>query len=246
MPRTGEIRVNTTTAYSQAKPAVRYRPDGSFVVVWESWMQDEASPAGYGVYARLFDSLGVPLSGEIAVNTYTADYQWYADVETFADNGFAVVWCSWEQDGADGGIYMQRFNCNGTQTRYGAAGEYDDGELPVAAAGSARCPDDSFVVCWSSWKQDGSREGVYLQMYDASGRKISFETPCNTTTAGFQWEPDIVGRSRPGDVIAVWSDWIGPTIDYDVTGRRIDAGRNLRGSCAPRRSAILPAARPRG
>jgi hypothetical protein len=219
LARTGEVRVNTTTAYSQAKPAVRYRPDGSFVVVWESWMQDEASPAGYGVYARLFDSLGVPLSGEIAVNTYTADYQWYADVETFADGGFTVVWCSWEQDGADGGIYMQRFNLNGTKR--GAEQQVNTTTanyqwLPRIR----RCPDESFVICWSSWKQDGSREGVYLQTYDASGRKVSFETPCNTTTAGFQWEPDIIGLG-PGDVMAVWSNWIDPTIEYDVTGRRM-------------------------
>lgn len=218
-PRTGEIRVNTTTAYSQAKPSIRYRPDGSFVVVWESWMQEGALAYGYGVYARLFDSLGVPLSGEIPVNTWTIDYQWYADVETFSDGGFAVVWCSWEQDGADGGIYMQRFNADGSKRG-------NERQVNTSTANYQWLPriqrtaDDSFVVCWSSWKQDGSREGVYLQMYDPEGRPTSFETRCNTRTESYQWEPDIAAIA-PGDILAVWSDWLDPQIDYEITARRI-------------------------
>ncbi len=218
-PRSGEIRVNTTTAYSQAKPAVRYRPDGSFVVVWESWQQDDQLVSGYGVYARHFDSLGVPLSGEFRVNSWTPDNQWYADIETFSDNSFAIVWCSWEQDGADGGISMQQYNADrtrrGTEVRVNTTtANYQ--WLPRIR----RNADDSFVVCWSSWKQDGSREGVYCQMYDADARKVSFETQVNTRTESFQWEPDIVAIA-PGDVFAVWADWFSPQLDYEVTARRI-------------------------
>ena len=42
-PRTPEFMVNTTVAYSQAKPAVKFFTDGSFVVVWESWKQDSST-----------------------------------------------------------------------------------------------------------------------------------------------------------------------------------------------------------
>ncbi len=233
-PRTGEIRVNTTTAYSQARPAVRYRPDGSFVVVWESWQQDDGLAAGYGVYARLFDSLGVPLSGEIAVNVWTPDFQWYADVETFSDNGFVVVWCSWEQDGADGGIYLQRFAVNGARRGVEERVNTTTAQyqwLPRIR----RNEDDSFVVCWSSWKQDGSREGVYLQMYDTEARKVSFETQVNSRTESYQWEPDIVAVA-PGDVFAVWSDWFSPQLDHEVTARRILPVRS-QGALAP--SALM-------
>ena len=229
-PRTGEIRVNTTTAFSQAKPAVRYRPDGSFVVVWESWHQDDDLIPGYGVYARLFDSLGVPLSGEFRVNAWTPDNQWYADVETFSDNSYAIVWCSWEQDGADGGIYLQRFAANGS--RRGV-----EERVNTSTANYQWLPrirrnaDDSFVVCWSSWKQDGSREGVYCQMYDADARKVSFETQVNTRTESYQWEPDIVAIA-PGDVFAAWADWLSPQLDYEVTARRVVPVRP-QGALAP-------------
>ncbi len=217
LARSGDIRVNSTTAYSQAKPAVRFRPDGSFVVVWESWAQD--APAGYGVVARVFDSTGTPLSAEIQVNTYTADYQWYADVETFPDNGFAVVWCSWEQDGWDGSIVYQRFGQDGARR---------GGEVLVNTTTSQyqwlprirRTPANGSLVIWSSWKQDGSREGVYAQLLDSTGRKLSFETPCNTTTESFQWEPDAVVTGT-GEFLATWSSWGQAGMDYDVVARQV-------------------------
>ncbi|MCC6397583.1 MAG: hypothetical protein IT282_11245 [Bacteroidetes bacterium] len=216
-PATGEIRVHTTTAFSQAKPAVKFRADGSFVVVWESWGQDAAG--GYGVYARLFDSTGTPLSGELQVNTYVADYQWYADVETFSNNSFAVVWCSWEQDGADGSIVMQRFAPDGSRI---------GGEQIVNTTTAyyqwlpriRRYANDDFAVVWSSWKQDGDREGVYAQLFDGSGRKTSFETPCNTTTHSFQWEPDATALDD-GALLAVWSSWGQTGEDYEIVGRLV-------------------------
>jgi hypothetical protein len=218
-PLTGEFMVNTTIAYSQAKPAVTKRRDGSFVVVWESWKQDSSTPAGYGMYARLFGRNGAPLTGEIPVNTYTADYQWYGDVESFDDNSFAVVWCSWEQDGSDGSIMLQRFAPNGTKV---------GGEMPVNATTAnyqwlpriRKFADGGFAVVWSSWKQDGSREGVYAQLFDAGGRKTSFETQVNVTTESFQWEPDVV-TSGPDTLTVVWSSWGQTGKDYDVVARRI-------------------------
>jgi len=221
VPATGEIRVNSSTAYSQAKPAVKFRHDGSIVVVWESWGQDAAG--GYGVYARLFDSTGTPLGGEIPVNSYTADYQWYADVESFSDNSFAVVWCSWEQDGADGSIVLQRFDATGAriggeQIVNTTTAQYQ--WLPRVC----RFQDDGFAVIWSSWKQDGNREGVYAQRFDSDGRKTSFETPCNLTTQSFQWEPDAVPLGSD-ELLAVWSSWGQVGKDYEIVARRITPQR---------------------
>ena len=105
-----EFMVNTTTAYSQAKPRVKYLSDGKFIVIWESFKQDGS---GYGMYGRIFNSDGTANSNEFQINTYTTDYQWFGDVDIFDDDSFIVAWCSWEQDGDDGGIYVQRFNSSG-------------------------------------------------------------------------------------------------------------------------------------
>jgi hypothetical protein len=222
-PRTQEFMVNTTVAYSQAKPAVKFFSDGSFVIVWESWKQDSSTPAGYGVYGRRFSATGTPENGEFAVNTTVADYQWYADVETFDDNSFVVVWCSWEQDGQDGSIVLQKFAPNGNR-----AGE----EIPVNSTTAnyqwlpriRKFSDNGCAVIWSSWKQDGSREGVYIQAFDKDLRRVSFETRLNETTESFQWEPDLIA-SGEREVTAVWSSWGQLGKDYEIVGRRLTLAR---------------------
>ena len=219
MPKGDEFAVNTTLAYSQAKPAVRWFRNGNIIITWESWKQDSSTPAGYGVYGRLFSGLGTPLGGEFAVNTTTADYQWYSDVETFDDNSYIVTWCSWGQDGSGGSIILQRFGNDGSKT---------GGEVLVNTTTAQyqwlskirKFPDGSFAVVWSSWKQDGSREGLYLQLFDKTARRISFETQVNTTTENYQWEPDVVPFGV-GEAIVVWSSWGQVGKDYEIVRRRI-------------------------
>ncbi|MFZ4620209.1 MAG: T9SS type A sorting domain-containing protein [Bacteroidota bacterium] len=213
-----EFRINTTTAYSQAKPSVQYFPDGRFVVVWESWNQDDSNPSGYGVYGRIFNANGSGVVPEFRVNTFVTDYQWYADVETFSDNSFAVVWCSWEQDGFDGSIYLQRFTSSALKI---------GGEVPVnqTTADYQWLPkikamqNDAFIVCWSSWKQDGDREGVYARMYDRNGTPRSLETRVNDYTVNFQWEPDLI-VTPSNEMVAVWSCWGKSKTDYDIVAKR--------------------------
>jgi len=73
---------------------------------------------------------------------------------------------------------------------------------------------------WSSWKQDGSREGVYAQLFDGSGRKTSFETQINITTDSYQWEPDFIATGS-GEILVVWSSWGQVGDDYEVVARRV-------------------------
>jgi hypothetical protein len=214
----GEFQINVTTQYSQAKPAIRFFPNGKFIVVWESWKQDQSTPPGYGIYGRIFDNSRVPVTNEFPVNTFVNDYQWYADVETFSDNSFTVVWCSWEQDGSDGGIYFQRFNANAVKTGAETPVNQTTGDyqwLPKIKS----LADNSFAVLWSSWKQDGDREGVYLRIFDQNGVPKCFETKVNDYTQNFQWEPDLICMPSK-DMVVVWSCWGKAGKDYDVVAKR--------------------------
>jgi hypothetical protein len=109
-PTSGEIQVNTTNTYSQARPAITLTINGEFVVIWESWKQDIITQSGYGIFGQRFDGAGNKIGSEFQINTFTNDYQWLGDVEAFDDGSFIVAWCSWEQDGDDGGIYLQRYD----------------------------------------------------------------------------------------------------------------------------------------
>ncbi|MBM4176679.1 MAG: T9SS type A sorting domain-containing protein [Ignavibacteria bacterium] len=215
-----EFLVNTTTAYSQGRPSIDMSPDGRFVIVWESWKQDNFLPSGYGMYGQRYSSDGSKLGSEFQINTFTNDYQWFGDAAMDQYGNFIVVWCSWRQDGHDGGIFGQRYfqdgNKNGNEFQINTTTAYYQWLPKVAAA-----KDSSFAVIWSSWKQDGSREGVYARLFDKFGRYKSFEFRMNEYTENYQWEPGIAFGNE-NELIAVWSSWDQSSgKDYDIYARRI-------------------------
>ena len=219
-PVSGEIQVNTNTAYSQARPAIALTTNDEFVIVWESWKQDIVTPSGYGLFGQRFDSAGNKLGSEFQINTFTNDYQWLGDIEAFDDGSFVVAWCSWEQDGDDGGIYLQRFDAQANKL---------SGEIRVNSSTAyyqwlpkiVKMTSENFAVIWSSWKQDGDREGIYTKIYSKSGRELTLETQVNVTSSSFQWEPAAIGGNNENEMVAVWSSWGQYNHDYEVIGRRI-------------------------
>ncbi|HET8644884.1 MAG TPA: hypothetical protein VFO85_05315, partial [Vicinamibacteria bacterium] len=86
-----EFRVNTYTTSYQDRPDVARAPDGSFVVVWQSYDQ-EAPFAGFGIYGQRYDANGVALGGEFRVNTYTTNDQYWPSVAVDASGNFVVAW----------------------------------------------------------------------------------------------------------------------------------------------------------
>ncbi len=220
---TDEFRVNNRTAYSQAHPALRYFDDGSFVVVWESFKQDVATPSGYGQLGRVFSASGEALTAETGINSYTNDYQWLGDVETFSDGNWVAVWCSWQQDGDKGGIYLQQFDNAGSKL----GNELQVNETTHHYQWLPRIQksnDSTFAVAWGSFEQDGSREGVVAQVFrrgETEIRKHAFETPLNLYTDNFQWEPDLLPTDNDGEWLFAWSSWGQFDADYEVIGRRL-------------------------
>jgi hypothetical protein len=196
------------------------RNGGGFVVVWESWNQDGGVPEGYGVYGRTWNDDGSPAGGEFQINTTVNDYQWFADVEVLPDNSLAAVWCSWEQDGSDGTVVLQRI---------GGDGQKVGGEVIVNQTTEGyqwlprirRIPGNRLAVVWSSWKQDGDREGVCMRLFDYEGRPVTIETQINVSTAGYQWEPDLIALGDSA-ILAVWASWGQAGKDYEIVARMLD------------------------
>lgn len=213
-----EFRVNTRSLYSQAKPRLKYFTDGSFIVIWESWKQDIVTPSGYGLYGKIFNADGSEKVEEFRINTFTNDYQWFGDVEAFYDNTFAVVWCSWEQDGDDGGIYFQRFdelgNKTGLETRINQTTLYYQWLPKIRKLPSHK----NVAIVWSSWKQDGDREGVFAAFVNENNELISLETQVNDYTSSFQWEPDFVALSDT-ELLVTWSSWQQMGNDYNIIAK---------------------------
>ena len=88
---TGDVLVNLYTDQHQAYPSVAALSGGNFVVVWSSYGQDGSFQ---GVYGRLFDASGAPLTAEFQVNETVQLNQRDPQVAALADGSFIVVWAS--------------------------------------------------------------------------------------------------------------------------------------------------------
>ena len=215
-----ETLVNVTTNSGQGRPTIKHFTNGSYIVIWESWktVTVGTSNPGYDLYGKIFDASGNILKDEFLINTYTENFQWFADIETFDDLSFVVTWCSWGQDGHWGGVYMQKF---------GTLGEKIGNEVLVNNTTVnyqwlpkiRKTSDNKFAVVWSSWQQDGSREGVYIQVFDYDLNKLSFETKVNDYTDNYQWEPDFIATNN-NEYLVTWSSW-GEYDDYDIIAKTI-------------------------
>ncbi|MDD2990284.1 MAG: cadherin domain-containing protein, partial [Zoogloea sp.] len=101
----GEFRINTTTANAQQNPVVTMTGGGSFAVTWQSTAQDGNLE---GVYMRLYDASGNPVTAETQVNTTTTGDQHSPSIIS-NQNGRMVI--AWQGNGSgDGdGVFMQRY-----------------------------------------------------------------------------------------------------------------------------------------
>jgi len=68
----------------------------------------------------------------------------------------------------------------------------------------APLPGGGYVVAWTSWGQDGSDGGVYVQRYDALGNRVGGETRANVFTTGWQDNPAVSGLPG-GAFVVVWT-----------------------------------------
>jgi hypothetical protein len=199
-PIGGELIVNTTLFDFQVRPVVATAPNGSFfVVVWASFpvMGPPQDGSGSGVFARIYDATGAPVTGEIQINTTTLGDQSFPAVD--ANNTSFVV--AWEgPDADDTGIFAQRLDATGTLVG-------PELELPGDATGEQRRPDvglepdGDFVACWES------RLTVFADIscrrINGLGLPVGIELTANNTLASEQNLP-VVEVSITGNFVVAW------------------------------------------
>jgi len=197
-PRTGiEFQVNTVTGNAQARPALSSSALGSFVVVWESNLQDGA---GWGIFAQRFSRTGAALGAELGVPERTGGHERRASVASSAVGDFVAVWHG--GDGQGYGVFARRFTSAGT----GLAIEFQVNTYTISyqmnASVSAETNGD-FVVAWQSAGQDGSDRGVFARRFTSSGTALAVELQVNTVATGDQLYPR-TAMDADGDFIVAW------------------------------------------
>ncbi|MBL4645600.1 MAG: hypothetical protein JKY99_03985, partial [Rhizobiales bacterium] len=196
-----EFQVNTYTAYWQYQPSVTGLVDGGFVVSWTSDGQDGSLR---GVYGQRYDTFGLPIGPEFAINTdVTLSHQEQPSITSLSGGGFMATWQDFSSSDGMGRIRGRMFDASGVQTgsEFQINTYSTDHQLNPSVAGLV---DGGFVVSWTSRGQDGSDDGVFAQRYDASGSKIDSEFQINDYTIGQQYQPSISALPQGGFVVS-WS-----------------------------------------
>jgi hypothetical protein len=152
-----EFQVNVWTTNSQRRPALASRTDGGFTIVWSSEGEDGS---GAAIIGQRFDAAGDREGGAFRVNSYTTAAQGYPTITYDASDEFVVSWSSDGQDGSSMGVFGRRYD------RFGIAqGEEFQVNTYTTAfqlySALAPLPGGTFVVAWSSYGQDGSRNGIF-------------------------------------------------------------------------------------
>ena len=91
-----------------------------------------------------------------------------------------------------------------------------DQDFPAVAINS----DGTFVIAWQSYGQDGSKDGIFAQVFDAGGAKDGSEFALNTHTTDSQRRPAIAG-GPPGKFVVVWQSYYQDGSFVGVFGRLI-------------------------
>jgi hypothetical protein len=97
-------------AQDQRDPSIDSDALGNTVVAWSSYGQD--GDMG-GIYARLIDPTGRPLTPEFQVNTVTAGHQERPQVTFLPGGAFVVAWQTRPTDAIPGALSFRNFSASG-------------------------------------------------------------------------------------------------------------------------------------
>lgn len=197
-----ELQANDAFVGEQQAPTVAAAANGNFVIAWEASDPAGGAEASLDVYAKVFDSDGDTIAGELKVNTESLRDQVTPHAAMDANGDFVVVWVSEGIPGSGSDIFGQRFDQHGD--RLGL--EFDVNDTTRASQVGATVAMDgagNFLVTWQSVVQDGSSEGVIGREYDFDGDTLKGEFIVNSTVEGPQSSP-FVAMNTAGQAVAAW------------------------------------------
>ena len=177
-----EFRINTYTDGNQFGQQIASLSGDGFIVCWSSSGQDGS---GYGIYGQVFAPDGARAGQEFPVNTWAEGFQSDLRMASLPGGGFVVCWVSDNQDSSGTGISCQVFASDGTR-KGGEVRVNTYTENGQAGINIATLSGGGFLICWTSYSQDGSWTGIYGQLYDPNTDRKGPEFRVNTSWEDWQ------------------------------------------------------------
>jgi hypothetical protein len=209
-----EFQVNTYTTGAQGYPAVAIDPAGNFVVAWAS---SQTTPNTDDIFARRYDSAGLPLGDEFRVNTVTSGLQTSPAVAMNAAGAFVVAWTG--DDGNLMGVFARRFDASGIPLGSDfRVNQYTTGQQIASASSVILDRADNFLIAWHG-PFDGPYDDILARAYDASGAAVPNAFKVNTFTTGGQVRATLAAQPG-GRFVVAWSSFAEDGDAYGIVARR--------------------------
>ncbi|MGE3621294.1 MAG: hypothetical protein AB7L84_12615 [Acidimicrobiia bacterium] len=220
-PLGASFRVESTVAGNQQTPVLTPLASGGFLAVFTSNDGVDPLTSGHGIRARAFTPEGVPTGPDVIVNTTTRGPRTEPAAATLADGQVVVAYRYEEADGSIG-VRARLLAADGTPTGEDFAVNAISTGLQVSPSIGA-LDDGGFVIAWFSNDATGPDTddwGIRATRYDATGAVVGTpDLQVNSTTAGAQRNPDVVGV--PGGFAVAYSSNDGAT-GNDIRARFFD------------------------
>jgi hypothetical protein len=220
-----EIRVPTTVAGNQQRPAVAMAPDGRFLVVWQS--DSQTGGQGWDVAAQAFTAAGSPVGSEILVNGTLAGPQHSPRAAYLAGptEGFAVVWES------ASGLWLRRVSPSGVAL--------DPADVPVntTSAGTQRNPavasdlSGNYVVAWESVDANGQASRILARRFRGAAalNGMTDLTLDASSSATRQHDPS-VATDALGNWVVAWDSVGEDGSGAGIVAEQLDNRQTLAGT----------------
>jgi VCBS repeat-containing protein len=220
-PSSPEFDFSATTAGYQHTPDVAALPGGRFLATWTG-----PDTADSGIIARVFDSAGQPLSGNLVLNeSAQAGTQSSPSVATYADGSFIVAYQS-------GTVQAQRFDTAGSPIGSPISISPVFGSTPTVAI----LEGGGFVVTWDVARSINNSQAIYevhASVYAANGQPVAADILVDSRQATFDingTHPGYLGRSSVaavpgGGFVVTWEDRLNSSEDPSggIRGRVYEA-----------------------
>ncbi len=225
-----EIVANQTLPFNQRNPAIAALAGGNILVTWVSetaLAPANGRPANFraSVVGRIFDAQGQAVTDEFSVATPEEVAQANPVVRGLGNGGFIAFWSQQHAPGHGWDVYGRTFGADGSAS--GAAFRVNNHTAGDQFGPQVSGTGDQLIVVWTSYGQDGSREGVYARRLEA-GALSGDEFRVNDSTINRQWHPTVAADGLGGATI-LWSGFSG-TSGFDLFGTTVPLGGTSGGN----------------
>jgi hypothetical protein len=205
------FRVNEQGVSDQEHPDVTLTSDGGAVFFWHGGEAGQQN-----VFARFMGADGVFLTGDVRVNTHTANQQRFPTIGALPNNQVVIIWSSHGQDGSLEGVFGQKFSTTGrpigVEFRVNQYTAFNQRNPALAVLENG-----DFMVAWVSENQRFHQSvDIVGRRFNAGAEPLTHEFLINAST-NISANPVLSAR-MDGGFLAGWSqiDMETPAHGWDV------------------------------